>query len=69
MLRYDENGSKFVEIHVRLQDQVPSHGRGCPEGEEAPQGAETAVCSHPQVMLNFSTVMYVAGKGVSQLAL
>ena len=52
-----------------LQEQVPSHGRGCPEGEEAPQGAETAVCSHPQVMLNFSTVMYVAGEGVSQLAL
>ena len=32
------------------KEEVASHGRGCPEGEEAPQGVEIAVCSHPQVM-------------------
>lgn len=41
-------------------EQVPSHGRGCPEGEEAPQGAETAVCSHPQVILDLSALMFQA---------
>ena len=32
------------------QQEMAAHGRGRPEGEEAPHGAEIAVCSHPQVI-------------------
>ena len=43
------------------QQEMAAHGRGCPEGEEAPHGAEIAVCSHPQVIkLNVHTAMHQA---------
>ena len=44
--------SKLQIEHYSIfsQQEMAAHGRGCPEGEEAPHGAEIAVCSHPQVI-------------------
>ena len=44
--------SKLQIKHYSIfsQQEMAAHGRGCPEGEEAPHGAEIAVCSHPQVI-------------------
>ena len=55
--------SKLQIKHYSIfsQQEMAAHGRGCPEGEEAPHGAEIAVCSHPQVIkLNVHTAMHQA---------
>ena len=65
--------SKLQIKHYSIfsQQEMAAHGRGCPEGEEAPHGAEIAVCSHPQVIkLNVHTAnCHAPGQGLPQPAL